>query len=183
MNKTVKNTIIGLVIAAVGVGFFFIYSNFGGSDSKTVPTGEKKTEANGTAADFKVYDQQGNKVSLSDFKGKPVVLNFAASWCHFCVEEMPEFQKAYDKYKDQVSFLIVDAIGTRGETPEDFDKMVKEGGYTFTYYYDKDQSALEAYGVTSFPQTYYINREGKVANRNYGAIDYNTLEKQINSIL
>lgn len=177
MDKKTKNIIIAVVIIAVCVAFYFAYTNY-----KTTAQ-EQGTSQTTEATDFKVYDQNNNLVSLSDFKGKPVVINFAASWCGYCVEEMPSFQKAYDNYKDDVVFLIVAAIGSRGETPKDFDGMIEDGGYTFTYYYDNDQNAVAAFSVTSFPQTYYVNKDGNIANVHYGALNYEMLEEGIKAIL
>ena len=70
-------------------------------------TEESETESPYLAPDFTVYDSEGNKVKLSDFRGKPIVLNFWARDCIYCTREMPDFQEAYEKYGDRVVFLMV----------------------------------------------------------------------------
>ena len=56
------------------------------------------------AFDFTVYNQEGEQVNLSDFFGKPIILNFWATWCPYCVQEMPVFEEYFNKYKDDIHF-------------------------------------------------------------------------------
>ena len=78
-------------------------------NKNTEDNGEKENEpAELTKAfDFTVYDEEGNAVKLSDFEGKPVVLNFWASWCGPCKSEMPDFEEAYGEYGEEIQFLMV----------------------------------------------------------------------------
>ena len=135
------------------------------------------------AGDFVVRDSSGQKVALSDYKGKAVVVNFATSWCTYCKQEMPDVQKAYEKYGDKVQFMIIDAVGSSGETKAKFDKLIKANGYTFPVYYDNDQSAIQAFGITSFPHTFFIDKKGQLSNEILGAASYSSLETQIKALL
>ena len=125
--------------------------------------------------DFEVLDYNGNKVRLSDFAGKPIVINFWATWCYYCKVEMPDFDRAYEEYPDVV-FLMVNATDGVSETVESVKKFIEKEGYGFDVYFDTTEQALDAYGVTSFPSTYFINADGKLAVRKIGMLDYENIK-------
>ena len=126
------------------------------------------------APDFTVYDADGNAVNLSDFFGKPIVLNFWASWCGPCQMDMPAFHEAYLTYGEEVQFLMINMTSGR-ETLETAKSFMEDKGYTFPVYYDTEYSAAMTYGVNSLPSTYFIDKEGHAIARAQGAIDGDTL--------
>jgi len=130
------------------------------------------------APDFTVVDENGNEVRLSDFRGKPVVLNFWATWCYYCKEEMPDFNQAYAKHPD-VQFLIVNATDGIQETVEGVKKFIAEEGYEFDVFFDTEYSAINAYHITGFPATFFIDAQGNLIARASGMIDAATLERGI----
>lgn len=132
--------------------------------------------------DFTVQDGEGNSVKLSDFFGKPIVLNFWASWCPPCKAELPDFEDAYKKYDGEVVFLMVNMTDNQIETVEIAKDFVKTHGYTFPVYYDVDYQAATVYGVRSIPQTYFINTEGEAVARATGMITAAQLEEGIGMI-
>lgn len=131
------------------------------------------------APDFTVYDAAGNPVKLHDFVGKPIVLNFWASWCGPCRSEMPEFQEVFDELGSEVTFLMVNA---GGETAKDAETFLQQAGYTFPVYYDLANGASVAYNVTGLPTTYFLNAQGDVVTYAVGAISKATLMKGIGMI-
>ena len=142
------------------------------------------TTASGAAApDFTVYDAQGNAVKLSDFVGKPVVVNFWASWCGPCKSEMPDFETAYQKYGNNVQFLMVNMTDGSQETVERASQFIQSVGYTFPVYFDSDGDAAMTYGVRSIPTTYFIDAQGNGVAWASGALDMQTLEKGIQMII
>ena len=135
------------------------------------------------APDFTVVDGDGNKYKLSDLQGKPVVINFWATWCGYCKIEMPAFQEMYEKYGDRVHFMMVDMTDGQGETVEVAQKFIADQGYTFPVYFDTMAEAAYAYYVTSLPATYFVDAEGNLIAHRIGALDAELLEKGINLIL
>jgi len=133
------------------------------------------------APDFTVYDVDGNEVSLSDYMGKPVVVNFWASWCGPCKMEMPDFQEKYLELGEEVNFVMVN-MTTGRETQEKAAAFIAEKGYTFPVFYDTAGEAVEAYGVYSLPSTYFIDSEGYAIAQAVGAIDAETLQRGIDMI-
>lgn len=134
------------------------------------------------APDFTMLDMEGNEVSLASFFGKPIVLNFWASWCGPCKMEMPDFNEAYAAYKDEIEFLMVNMTDGSRETVEKASSFIAESGYTFPVYYDTQYSAAITYSVSSLPTTYFINEEGELVTYAKGAINGTILEKGISMI-
>lgn len=136
---------------------------------------------NGSAPDFCVLDENGNEVRLSDFAGKPVVINFWATWCGYCVKEMPDFNKAAAENPDVV-FLMVNATDGVHETKEKAMAYVREQGFDFDVYFDTASDASGAYGITGYPTTIFINADGDVVSKKVGMISYSALQAGIESI-
>ena len=151
------------------------------ADSGDTQQTAEDAEAQRTAApDFTAYDADGNAVQLSDYFGKPLVLNFWASWCGPCKSEMPAFQQAYEQ-EDGVQFLLVNMTGGR-ETQADAEALLTQEGYTFPVLFDLDLDAAMTYGVTALPTTYFLDAEGNLVAWAQGAIDAETLQKGLSMI-
>ena len=135
------------------------------------------------APDFTVYDGEGNAVSLSSLRGKPVVVNFWASWCGPCKSEMPDFQKAWEEHSGEVHFMIVNMTDGMQETLEKAKAYVAKEGYTFPVFFDTDLDAAMTYGVNAIPATYFVAADGSLIARASGAISLSTLEKGLSMIL
>ena len=142
--------------------------------------GENKLAA---APDFTVYDADGNSVSLSDFRGKPVVLNFWASWCGYCVAEMPSFDKVNTELGGDVHFLMVNVTDGSSETIDSAKEFISSGEYAFPVYYDTDLGAAMAYGAFSLPQTYFIDADGNLVAGARGALSESTLRQGVDMIM
>ena len=153
---------------------------------KTEPTAEPDSTkpnqakpAKVPAPDFAVYDFDGNEVHLSDYFGKPIVLNFWASWCGPCQMEMPDFQEAYQELGDSVHFLMVNMTDGMRETVITASEFIIDKGYTFPVFYDKTSDAAATYGVYSLPTTYFIDADGYAVAQASGAISRDTLQRGI----
>ena len=138
------------------------------------------------APDKTMMTLTGKKVKLSDYVGKPIVLNFWASWCGPCRSEMPYFDALYKEMKEDVEFVMVNlttALSGSGETPEKAKKLVEEAGYQFPVFLDLEQEGAKAYGIISIPQTYFINSLGEVVTYKIGTIYEEELRQNIEKIL
>lgn len=135
-----------------------------------------------TAPDFTVYDAAGNPVKLSDYFGKPIVLNFWASWCGPCQMEMPDFQEKYETLDGQVQFLMINMTDGSRETVTSASEFIKDQGYTFPVFYDTETNAAAAYSANSLPTTFFIDANGYVIAQATGAISGDTLQRGIDMI-
>ncbi len=133
------------------------------------------------APDFIVYDANGKEVKLSDYLGKPVVLNFWASWCGPCQSEMPAFHQKYLEYGSEIQFLMVNLTGGR-ETISSANDFISKNGYTFPVFFDTAYSASNAFSVYSIPATYFIDADGYIVANAIGAINANVLQQGIDMI-
>lgn len=142
---------------------------------------ESETEQKTKAPDFTVYDAEGNEVHLSDYVGKPIVLNFWASWCGPCQMEMPDFHEKYLVLSEEVNFLMVN-MTTGRETMESASAFVEKNEYSFPVFYDINSDAALTYGSYSLPTTFFIDADGYAVAQATGAIDAETLQKGIDMI-
>ena len=134
------------------------------------------------APDFTVEDTEGNAVKLSDMLGKPVVLNFWASWCPPCKSEMPEFNKVFEELGQDIQFMMVDAVDGSRETKRTGEAYIASEGYTFPVYFDIEQDAVIQYGIRAYPTSVFIDNEGYIVAGIEGAIDEVTLRQGIDRI-
>lgn len=148
--------------------------------SETSPT--EKEEPIQFAPNFLVYDVDGNKVHLSDYIGKPIVLNFWASWCGPCKMEMPDFNEKYLEMGTDIQFLMINMTDGARETVDVAASFIDSQGYTFPVFYDTAGNAAMIYGVYSLPTTYFINAQGHLIAQAMGAIDAETLQTGIDLI-
>ena len=193
-KKTVL--IIVLVFVALMVGASVLYNNLGASlapsQLATQPPATEVPEATEIpgqtqpepqkAPDFTVFDLDGNEVHLTDYFGKPIVLNFWASWCGPCKMEMPDFNEKYQELGEDIQFLMVNMTDGDRETVEIASEFVAGQGYSFPVFYDTAQHAAMVYGVYSLPTTFFIDAEGYPVAYAAGAIDSDALQQGIDMI-
>ena len=170
MNSKKKILIIAVVFVLLLAGAFLLYNKLSGSVSPDQLAAEDEAQnqdeesdgqqAKVKAPDFVVYDKDGNKVGLSDYLGKPVVLNFWASWCGPCASEMPDFEEAYKERGDKIQFLMINLTDGYQETMESATEYIQEQGFTFPVFYDTESNAANTYATYSIPMTFFIDSEG-----------------------
>ena len=143
---------------------------------------EESSAALTAAPDFTVQEADGTVHKLSEYRGKPIVLNFWASWCGPCRAEMPEFDEIYRERGAEVQFLMVNLTDGNRETVKSASDFVAAQGYSLPILYDTAQDAARTYGVFSIPCTYFINANGMMTAQARGAIDKETLRHGIDMI-
>lgn len=135
--------------------------------------------------DFTLYDQYGETHTLSEYKGKVVFLNIWATWCPPCKEEMPHIEELYEEYnknQDDVVILGVAAPNLGREGSEDHIKeFLEDNNYTFPVVFDEDASMVYGYGISAFPSTFIINKEGYITRYIPGAMNKETMKSLIES--
>ena len=148
------------------------------------PAGSAEPEASDKikAPDFTVTDIDGNEIKLSDFEGKPVVLNFWASWCSPCKIEMPEFDLVWQEIGDEVEFMMVDLVDGYQETVQTGSKYITDQGFSFPVYYDTLAEAAYAYGIRAIPTTLFIDKDGYAVSASQGTISEDILRENIDLI-
>ena len=134
------------------------------------------------ALDFTVEDTEGNKVTLSDLEGKPVIINFWASWCGPCKNEMPDFEEKFKEYGDDIHFMMINVTDGNRETVDTAKSFIENSGYTFPVYYDTTLEASNVYGIYYLPTSLFINEDGYGVAQASSMIDAQLLQKGIDMI-
>ena len=179
LYRVLKILIIVLLIAVVLVGAFVAAPR-----QKDAEAALEETEAQqNLAPDFSMFDIDGNEIKLSDFRGKPVILNFWASWCGPCKAEMPDFEEAYKTYGEDIQFLMVNLTDGSSETVESALGYIWSQNYTFPVYYDISIEGAMKYSVRAIPVTYFIDADGAVKAFNEGMITADVLQDNIAALL
>ncbi|MCC0630695.1 MULTISPECIES: cytochrome c biogenesis protein/redoxin [unclassified Clostridioides] len=129
--------------------------------------------------DFTLTDQYGKTHKLSDYEGKVVFLNFWATWCPPCKEEMPHIEQLYKDYKKNNEDVVILGVASpnlgREGSREHVVNFLKEQGYTFPVALDEDGALAYQYGINAFPTTFIIDKEGYVTQYIPGAMDKETM--------
>ena len=200
MNKLTSTLLVCALLLAVLGGALVFYDKLAAEtpsqslavspDATTEPGSVENAQSTApaevekvSAPDFTVVDADGNEVSLSDFFGKPIVLNFWASWCGPCKSEMPDFDAAYQTYGEGIHFLMVNLTDGSRETVQTASDFIAQQGYTFPVYFDTNYSAAMAYGTSAIPVTFFIDADGFPVAYGQGALNAEVLQKGIDMIL
>ena len=175
-----------------------------GTDSSQDPAGSAAGDASETdsslpdtsdrveAPDFTLVDQYGEEHTLSDYKGKVVFLNFWATWCPPCREEMPDIEALYNEYGENSEDLVIlsvanpktkDNPNNNDKTIEEVTKFMEDNGYSYPALMDTTGDVLLQYYITAFPTTFMIDREGRVIGYANGALTKDIMKNIITQAL
>ncbi|MEG0377402.1 MAG: cytochrome c biogenesis protein CcdA [Eubacterium sp.] len=157
------------------------------------PEAEKKEAVDQQAAiDFTLKDQYGETHTLSDYKGKVVFLNFFATWCGPCQKEMPDIEALYEAYGKNTGELVVLGMAnpaTKGNSSnqdvsaEKIAEFLSENKITFPALMDETGDVFRAYGITAFPTTFMIDKEGNVAGYIPGMLAKSMMDSIVNQTM
>jgi len=184
MNNKKTFIILALVFVLLISGAAVLYSRLS-ADAEAQQLADERADARPEdavlAPDFAVFNSQWEEVHLSDFVGKPTVLNFWASWCGPCKAEMPGFQEKYLEFGEDINFMMVNMTSGR-ETSDTAWSFVYKNGYTFPIYYDTTREASTAFSAYSIPTTFFIDADGYIITTAVGTINAETLQQGIDMI-
>ena len=156
------------------------------TEAATEPEAAQQTDATEapdySAPDFTMLDWEGNEVQLADFIGKPIILNFWASWCGPCKMEMPDLEAFYQQYGEEIHFLIVNCTDGSRETVETAKEFIEGTDYTFPVYFDTTSMGAYTYGANSIPLTYFIDKDGNLTAYYVGAMSEDILQQGVDAI-
>lgn len=145
-----------------------------------VPGGSQALAEKGKPApDFEISFPDGTKLRLSDLKGKPVLVNFWATWCKFCEREMPAIQTAYDKYK-ALGFVVI-AIDSK-ESNSTVAKFISDRNLAFTVAIDPTDAVFRKYRGGGWPHSVFVDKQGIVSEMYTGQLSAAQLEQFIGAI-
>ncbi len=185
---------VGLIVTALIISTMIVMSVKSNIDetepdeyfetTTTIDSSETKTglKQGNVPPDFELTTLTGDVVRLSDYKGKKVILNFWASWCPPCKEEMPHMEKYYQKNKDSENVEIIAVNMTTAERPGSAREFVDAYGLTFPIPLDKTGEVLDAYKIGPLPMTYMINTDGTIAHQVSGPINEKVLNELGNNL-
>ena len=186
-HKIALIVLLALLVVVVAVSARYLVNKFSPKAPAVVQTEADDSSAPETAADlvpdFTVLNADGEEVRLHDYIGKPIVVNFWATWCPPCKSELPAFNKAYRDYGDKVEFLMVDLTDGHTETIDGVKAFVAENGYDFPVYYDTMNSAGMAYSISAIPVTVMIDENGELVRSFTGAISETVLTNSLDRMI
>lgn len=169
-----KSNLCTIISAAVGLGLLTLLTiAFLSADNGHPRQGDP-------APDFSLTLLDGSEVSLSDLRGHVVVLNFWASWCSPCRTEAPVLQRAWETYKDRGVLFLGTSYHDAGGASQAF---IEEFGITYPNGVDLRGRISRAYAVTGVPETFIIDRDGRVAWFLIGEVQADALARQLEQLL
>lgn len=196
MNNKIKFVVAVLVFVLLIGGSMFAYNTlkegqepgmFPGQteaepeetkNSEESQTGETKAPL--MALNITMQNSFGEEVKFDDLlDGRPIVLNFWATWCKYCTKEMPDFEEVYKEMGTDVQFIMLNMTDGMRETVDIASDYIEKQGFTFPVYYDIVQEASYGYGIYSLPITLFISGDGEIITMSQGLTSKETLLKGI----
>lgn len=181
-KETVKKYgIVAVIILAIiiGVSIGIIKKNSSGVP-RIQGNGERAGE-NAPAPDFMVYDLENKPVKLADFKGKVVILDFWATWCPPCLEEIPHFKKLHQQYSGQGLVILGVSLDEAGR--DHVKEFMKENSIPYPIAMSNDKIVEDFGGIRGIPTTFVIDRDGKIVSKLVGYHDLEEFESLIKKVL
>lgn len=142
-------------------------------------TSDKSEPSDGPLLPVGMSDGRGNELDFSDYEGKLLLVNFFGTWCHFCMEEMPDFQKFTEEYGDQATIVLVNALETESTDMAGVHEWYDSSGYTMPMIIDEDRSkTLDFYSaIQGYPTTFVYDENHNFLGYVGGKMEYAMLEQ------
>lgn len=172
MSKTITTILLLAIVAVVGL---LIFS--GDDDTREINTTEKFDKV----PDFTLNDYNGNKVSLSDFEGKVLVINSWASWCPFCIDELDDFGELQEEFESDIVVIAIDRAESLERTKSFSDKLGVTDKILFLL--DPRDSFYQSIGGFSMPETLFVDKEGNIRFHKRGPMRFDEMKEKVSSLL
>ncbi len=179
-----KVYLIVIIVVVVIVGWLVISrnnknQNISPSADNSNPIGNQPQPEK--APDFKLQDYNGKTVSLSDFAGKPIVINSWAAWCPFCKKEIPDFVTAQKEFGDKIVIIAIDRSESLAVAKGYTDQQETTDSLIFLL--DPEDSFYKSIGGFSMPETIFVDKNGNIIDHKRGPMDINEIRQKIEKIL
>ena len=168
MNKNIIFIVTGVLIVSLGA-FYFIGGNKKSDD-----------QANGIFA-LSFTHHNGDQITLNDFAGKALIVNSWATWCPFCVDELPDFVAAQEEFGDEIVIIVIN----RKESTNQSQKYVEDLGIDgeLVYLLDPTDSFYKTIGGFAMPETLFINKKGETIIHKRGPMKIDEIREKIEKII
>lgn len=189
MKKWIAGAALVIVLLVIAERYMFNDKN---KEIEQIEKYEKLENASGLpiglnegkrAPEFELIDLNGKSVKLSDYNGKPVLLNFWATWCPPCKDEMPHMEKLYKKYKKDGFEILAVNVTTSEKDPKHVGQFVDEYKLTFPIPLDEKGTVFHEYAIIGYPTSFFIDSDGVIRRKVMGPVVEEELEKEILKLL
>ncbi len=178
-----KRMILVLIIVAL-LAVVAVMGGMKKTESQASSFGESTGEKAEPVPNFTVFDKDGNETDLDSYLGKPVVINFWATWCPYCVAELSDFDRIAGEYSDRVNFMFIDVTDGKRETVEKALAYLEDRGYeNITSVYDTRGNASGLFRIRSLPTTIYLNGDGTFYDYRIGQTNYDAVKERLDGML
>jgi cytochrome c biogenesis protein CcmG, thiol:disulfide interchange protein DsbE len=173
-NLVRRIVLIAMVFGAAGVGLLVSAARSGDAAADLAAPAEPAPFSD---VEFVTFD--GESLTLAELRGRPVVVNFWASWCPACIAEMPDFEAVHQQFGDEVVFVGFAIQDDRDAA----DQLAAETGVTYTLVEDEPGDFYRAYDGISMPTTVFITPEGELSEKWSGILTADSLTEKIEALL
>jgi peroxiredoxin len=163
---------LGVGVWVFAVGFMYLHSW-----KERSPNGEAPSIGH-TAPDFELQNLSGQSIRLGELRGHPVLINFWATWCGYCIDEMPFIEKYYERYASELIVLAVEV----GDPIAKVRSVVTKNGYKFPILLDPDNLVYKKYRLNTFPVTFILDESGVIRVKHQGYMSEDKLVKYLDEV-
>jgi len=177
-------TILGVIFLGLGFGILIFFGIMRPDFSSKIIELDQRSSSlrlptlNAPAPNFELKDVSDEIHSFEEYRGKPVLLNFWATWCAPCRIEMPVLQKSFEEYDGELSVIAIN----NAESKEDVQAFVDEFGLTFDVLLDPEAAIQHLYQISGYPTTFIIDSDGAIRMRHIGLISDDQLDRYLTEI-
>lgn len=183
MNKSYSlKLIIGVMLLIFLLVYIIDSRNAESMHNPSQPAVVYGLDANGEerVADFTLHDLAGKQVSLSNYEGRIVYLNFWATWCKWCKKEMPDIQKIHEEYEDKGVTVLAISVGEESVRVSEY---IAEHQYSFRVLLDPNHTLAEAFAIKPIPVSIFLDSSGEVVYRKLGYMKEEEMKGVIDGLL